>query len=75
MNQSISRAARSGHGEEFAAEAIESLVTRLRRKPRPRLTSYADAASATIALAKAAPPLAPVVQTKPTKIRKKELQA
>ena len=75
MNESISRAARSGRGEEFAAEAIEALVTRLGRKPRPRLTSYADAASATIALAKAAPPLAPVVQTKPTKIRKKELQA
>ncbi len=75
MNESISRAAGSGHGEEFPAEAIEALVTGMGRIPRPRLTSYADADLAKIAQAKTAPPLAAVVQTKPRKFRLPELQA
>ena len=72
MNESISRAAGSGHGEEFPAAGIESLVTALGRTPRPRLTSYADADPAKIVLAKAAPPLTPVVQTRPQKSRQPE---
>jgi FO synthase len=80
MNESISRAAGSGHGEEFPAAAIEALVTGMGRTPRPRLTSYADADAAKIALARTAPPLTPVVQTRPqktrqAKTRQPELQA
>ena len=75
MNESISRAAGSGHGEEFPPAAIEKLVLSLGRIPRGRLTGYADADAAKIALARSAPPLSPVVQTRPKKIRQPELQA
>ena len=78
MNESISRAAGSGHGEEFPPSAIEALVTALGRIPRPRTTHYADADPAKIVVAKAAPPLLPVVQTKPKTLkptRIPELQA
>ena len=78
MNESISRAAGSGHGEEFPPSAIEALVSALGRIPRPRTTHYADADPAKIVAAKAAPPLVPVVQTKPKTLkptRSPELQA
>ena len=75
MNESISRAAGSGHGEEFAPEAIEALVTALGRTARPRMTSYADADPEKIITAKAASSLTPVIQTKPKKNRQLELQA
>ena len=78
MNESISRAAGSGHGEEFPPSAIEALVTALGRIPRPRTTHYADADPAKIVAAKAALPLVPVVQTKPKTLkptRIPELQA
>ncbi|MEZ5570096.1 MAG: hypothetical protein R3E54_17455, partial [Halioglobus sp.] len=43
MNESITRAAGSGHGQEWAPADIEALVLSLSRVPRMRTTLYADA--------------------------------
>ncbi|MET0374455.1 MAG: 5-amino-6-(D-ribitylamino)uracil--L-tyrosine 4-hydroxyphenyl transferase CofH, partial [Rhizorhabdus sp.] len=71
MNESISRAAGSAHGQEFAPAGIESLIRSLGREPRVRTTLYADADPALVARARAAPMLEPVVQTP---LRKRRLK-
>jgi FO synthase len=43
MNESISRAAGTEHGQEFAPAQMESLIRSLGRMPRRRTTTYADA--------------------------------
>lgn len=43
MNESISRAAGTQHGQEFPPEEMERLVTDLGRIPRQRTTTYDDA--------------------------------
>ncbi len=43
MNESISRAAGSEHGQELAPEAMEALIRASGRVPRQRTTLYADA--------------------------------
>ena len=43
MNESISRAAGSEHGQELAPEAMETLIRASGRVPRQRTTLYADA--------------------------------
>lgn len=57
MNESISRAAGADHGQEFAPEAIESLIRSAGRVPRLRTTLYADGASERHAAAMTAAPL------------------
>lgn len=47
MNESISRAAGTQHGQELPAEAMEDLIARLGRVPRQRTTMYDDADAAT----------------------------
>jgi FO synthase len=42
MNESISRAAGTQHGQEFAPEAMERLIAGLDRVPRQRTTLYQD---------------------------------
>ncbi len=42
MNESISRAAGSEHGQEFAPEQMDALIVSLGRTPRQRTTLYAD---------------------------------
>jgi FO synthase len=42
MNESISRAAGAEHGQEFAPEAMESLIRANGRVPRQRTTLYGD---------------------------------
>jgi len=43
MNESISRAAGSQHGQEFPPEAMEELIRSAGRVPRQRTTLYAAA--------------------------------
>jgi FO synthase len=43
MNESISRAAGSGHGQELVPERMEELIRSCGRVPRQRTTLYADA--------------------------------
>jgi len=43
MNESITRAAGSGHGQEWSPEKLESVLHTLQRPPRMRTTLYADA--------------------------------
>jgi FO synthase len=43
MNESISRSAGAGHGQEFPPEAMEALIRSAGRVPRQRTTLYADA--------------------------------
>jgi FO synthase len=76
MNESISRAAGSTHGEEFPPEAMEALIAQAGRVAAPRTTLYAPADPDKMARARAAAPLTPVIQTPPVKARKSlELQS
>lgn len=76
MNESISRAAGSSHGQEFPPDAMEALIEAIGRCATPRTTLYAAADPALIERARAAAPLTPVVQTPPKKVRRNlELQA
>jgi len=58
MNESISRAAGSEHGQEMAPEAMEALIRAAGRTPRQRTTLYADVPAERRAASLAAAPLA-----------------
>jgi FO synthase len=58
MNESISRAAGSEHGQEMPPEAMEALIRANGRVPRQRTTTYGDAPDERRAASFAAPPLA-----------------
>jgi FO synthase len=62
MNESISRAAGTVHGEEFPPPAMEALIEGLGRVPRLRTTFYGDATLERRRAALAAAPLAPLAQ-------------
>jgi FO synthase len=68
MNESISRAAGTQHGQEFPPEAMEQLITSLSRTPVQRDTVYRPVGNERHVLAFNAPELAPVVQTPPKKV-------
>ncbi len=59
MNESISRAAGTTHGEEFAPEAMDALVRACGRTPRQRTTLYGEPAEGQIARSYRAPPMSP----------------
>ncbi len=61
MNESITRAAGSDHGQEWPPAYMEQQISALGRTPRMRTTLYADAGSQRQAAAFSAAPLAPVV--------------
>ena len=61
MNESITRAAGASHGQEFPPAEIEALVQGLGREPVQRTTLYRPVPAARRAAARAAAPLAPVV--------------
>ncbi|HYE50716.1 MAG TPA: 5-amino-6-(D-ribitylamino)uracil--L-tyrosine 4-hydroxyphenyl transferase CofH [Azospirillaceae bacterium] len=67
MNESISRAAGTRHGQEMAPEAMEALIRAAGRVPAQRTTLYGPVAEAQRARGFSAPPLAPIVQTPPKK--------
>jgi len=58
MNESISRAAGSEHGQELPPEAMEALIRGAGRTPRQRTTLYADAPAERRAASFRAAPLA-----------------
>ncbi len=61
MNESISRAAGTEHGQEFAPERMDALITLLGRVPRQRTTLYQDAPAERSAASYQAPDLAPLI--------------
>ncbi|HET6197708.1 MAG TPA: 5-amino-6-(D-ribitylamino)uracil--L-tyrosine 4-hydroxyphenyl transferase CofH [Acetobacteraceae bacterium] len=68
MNESISRAAGTQHGQEFPPEAMEGLIRSIGRVPLQRDTLYRPAAQERRVASFDAPELAPVVQTPPRKM-------
>jgi len=69
MNESISRAAGSAHGQELTPDELEALIRAAGRVPQPRTTLYAAADPDLLARARGAAPLKPVVQAPPVKRR------
>lgn len=67
MNESISRAAGTQHGQEMPPEAMEALILSLDRTPRQRTTGYDSASEADRARGRNAAPLTPLIQTPPRK--------
>jgi FO synthase len=63
MNESISRAAGTQHGQELPPEEMEAMIRAAGRAPRPRTTLYRAVDPERTRASFAAPPLAPVVQT------------
>jgi FO synthase len=63
MNESISRAAGTQHGQELPPEAMEEMIRAAGRRPRQRTTLYREVDPDRQRRSFAAPPLAPVVQT------------
>ena len=61
MNESITRAAGSGHGQEWAPADMEAHIRRAGRQPAMRTTLYAPAPKERYRTALAAEPLGPVV--------------
>jgi FO synthase len=61
MNESISRAAGTEHGQEFAPEQMDALIASLGRTPRQRTTLYKDAPNERRAAAYQAAALASLV--------------
>jgi FO synthase len=67
MNESISRAAGTQHGQEFPPEAMEALIRSIGRVPQQRDTLYQLVAAERRAVSYGAAELAPVVLTLPRK--------
>jgi FO synthase len=67
MNESISRAAGTQHGQEFPPEAMEKLIASIGRLPVQRGTAYGPVSNERHVASFNAPELAPVVQTPPRK--------
>ncbi|RJF69384.1 5-amino-6-(D-ribitylamino)uracil--L-tyrosine 4-hydroxyphenyl transferase CofH [Rhodopseudomonas palustris] len=63
MNESISRAAGTQHGQELAPEAMDALISRAGRTPEQRTTLYRPAAAERRAASLAAPELQDLVMT------------
>jgi FO synthase len=63
MNESISRAAGTEHGQEFPPEAMEELIRSLGRMPEKRTTLYGPVPTERRAASLNAAALAPVVLT------------
>jgi FO synthase len=65
MNESISRAAGTQHGQEFPPESMETLIRSLGRTPLQRDTLYRAASQERRVASFGAPALVPVIQTPP----------
>jgi FO synthase len=67
MNESISRAAGTEHGQEFAPERMEALIRGISRVPQQRTTAYGVPSQERVAMSFEAAELVPVVQNAPRK--------
>jgi FO synthase len=65
MNESISRAAGTQHGQEMPPEAMEGLIRSIGRSPAQRDTTYGPVGANRTAISFGAAELAPVIQTPP----------
>jgi FO synthase len=65
MNESISRAAGTQHGQELAPSRMEALIRGLGRVPRQRTTLYGTPPAGQVERSFAAPPLTHIVLTPP----------
>jgi FO synthase len=63
MNESISRAAGTAHGQELAPSSMDALIASCGRIPQQRTTLYAAAPPEQRARSYAAAPLAPIIET------------
>jgi FO synthase len=63
MNESITRAAGTEHGQEMPPAAMDSLIRSIDRVPRQRTTTYGEPPAAQRERSYSAPDLLPVVQT------------
>lgn len=63
MNESISRAAGAGFGQELPPEEMERLIREAGRQPRQRTTTYGSVPEERVIASFGAPPLAPIVLT------------
>jgi FO synthase len=61
MNESITRAAGAGHGEEISPQEMERIILSLDRSPRQRLTTYSDVDDERRAISFQAAPLTELV--------------
>jgi FO synthase len=68
MNESISRAAGTEHGQEFPPEAMEDLIRSLGRVPEQRTTLYGPVRAERRMASLNAAALAPVILTSPRKL-------
>ncbi len=71
MNESISRAAGTEHGQELPPLEMEALIRSLGRTPRQRNTVYGPVSAERQAAGRNAAPLSPVIQTPPKFARRK----
>ena len=67
MNESISRAAGTQHGQEFPPQEMEALIRSIGREPMQRDTLYRPAPEGRRAASMIAADLAPIVLTRPRK--------
>jgi FO synthase len=67
MNESISRAAGTQHGQEFPPHEMEALIRSIGRTPQQRSTTYGTISDERRAASFNAGELAPVIQTPPRK--------
>ena len=67
MNESISRAAGTQHGQEFPPDAMEKLILSIGRTPQQRTTLYGSVDEERRAASFVAADLAPIVLTPPRK--------
>jgi FO synthase len=65
MNESISRAAGSEHGQELPPSEMDAMIRSIGRLPQQRTTLYGVPPSTLRRASYAAPPVAPVIQTPP----------
>jgi FO synthase len=75
MNESISRAAGTQHGQEHPPEAMEAMIRAAGRAPRQRTTLYRAVDREQERLSFGAPPLAPGVQTPVRRMAHRSAQA
>ncbi|MEX2479503.1 MAG: 5-amino-6-(D-ribitylamino)uracil--L-tyrosine 4-hydroxyphenyl transferase CofH, partial [Gammaproteobacteria bacterium] len=72
MNESITRAAGSTHGQETSPEHMESMIEAAGRTPRQRTTAYGEVPAVRRAAARDAPELAAIVNTPARKFERSE---
>ena len=71
MNESISRAAGTSHGQETSPQKMAAMIEAVGRQPRQRTTTYADASPERIAVGRAAGTLTDIINTPARKYERK----